>query len=604
MIGIAITDGHGAIRHINEAFAKITGYGVVDIEDGQLCVTALMEPPSHAALREAMVQADPQLLDQVGPIEQLIAKGGERVPVVVELTMVTSGDTVADHRYTLSVVDLRPQRQREAELLEELARLRPYKSLVDSHPAPIFVKEYSDTRSGVYTIANPVCVAVMGFSTEQVIGHTDHDLFPDHVAKILRNHDREVLTKGEPVIVEEQTPDARTGGVIDVITVKIPLVDEQGRSQGIGGTTTDITTQKELTRQLSALIDALPDRMFRMDIAGVYRDCRNSREANSPVRCEQIIGSNIRDSVLPEEIQEQTLAAVRVAVAEDRLHEFEYEQGGESGRRRFEARFVKSGSDEAMVLVRDITDATQTRRDLEMANMALKLVNRELRKFAYVASHDLQEPLRTVLSYIDLLERHYGQAFDDRGNKWLRYIVTSARRMRQLLDDLLEYSQVGQLRELRLLDSNQIVRELVADLSDEVERLGGTVEIGTLPAVVANETELRQIFYNLISNALKFRRTDLVPLVHIWAEPERDGWTFTVKDNGIGIDPGHHKRIFEVFQRLHTHDEYEGTGIGLALVKKIVEGRGGQILVRSRTGQGSEFRFTLPVSPQSERIQG
>jgi light-regulated signal transduction histidine kinase (bacteriophytochrome) len=226
--------------------------------------------------------------------------------------------------------------------------------------------------------------------------------------------------------------------------------------------------------------------------------------------------------------------------------------------------------------------------------------NMELEQFAYVASHDLQEPLRMVASYTQLLAQRYRDRLDADAHDFIAYAADGATRMQSLINDLLAYSRVGTRGEpLRPADSDTICEEAIRNLQAAIEESGAVVARNPLPRVVADATQLRQLLQNLISNALKFRSPE-PPRVHISAERNGSDWRFSVRDNGIGIDPEHAQRIFVLFQRLHNRAEYPGTGIGLAICKKIVERHGGRIWVESEPGNGATFSFTLPDSrPQT-----
>jgi light-regulated signal transduction histidine kinase (bacteriophytochrome) len=221
--------------------------------------------------------------------------------------------------------------------------------------------------------------------------------------------------------------------------------------------------------------------------------------------------------------------------------------------------------------------------------------NEDLQQFAYVASHDLQEPLRMVTSYVQLLAKRYGGKLDVDANEFIDFAVDGAIRMRKLINDLLTYSRVGmQGKELSATDSEEVLAESVNDLKVTIEENGALVTHDPLPTVMADRPQLGQLFQNLIGNAIKFRR-DEPPRIHISASRNGNGWTFSVKDNGIGIAPEYSERIFIIFQRLHSRQEYAGTGIGLAICKKIVERHGGHIWVESEVGKGATFCFSLPA---------
>lgn len=222
--------------------------------------------------------------------------------------------------------------------------------------------------------------------------------------------------------------------------------------------------------------------------------------------------------------------------------------------------------------------------------------NAELEQFAYVSSHDLQEPLRMVTSYAQLLERRYRSQFDEDGLEFLHYIVDGAKRMRQLIDDLLSFSRVGtQAKALSPVSSEAALNAALANLSLSISESGAEIKREPLPVVLADQSQLTQLFQNLIANAIVYRRADEPPRIQIRAEKKDRQWQFAVKDNGIGIAPEHHERIFVIFQRLHGRGEYPGTGIGLAICKKIAERHGGRIWVESEVGKGSIFYFLLPA---------
>jgi len=242
----------------------------------------------------------------------------------------------------------------------------------------------------------------------------------------------------------------------------------------------------------------------------------------------------------------------------------------------------------------DITERKAAEHALHEAHEELKRSNAELEQFAYVASHDLQEPLRMVSSYTQLLQRRYREKFDDDANEFMGYIVDGAARMKQLIEDLLAYSRVGTRgKEFRPVEMEAALRRAVANLRAAISESHATVSNDPLPAVEADDVQIAQLFQNLIGNALKFR-SQSVPRVHVSVTSTESEHQFAVADNGIGIEPQYFERIFMVFQRLHSKGEYPGTGIGLAICKKVVERHGGRIWVESRPGEGTTFRFTLP----------
>jgi PAS domain S-box-containing protein len=248
--------------------------------------------------------------------------------------------------------------------------------------------------------------------------------------------------------------------------------------------------------------------------------------------------------------------------------------------------------------IHDITDRNQAREDLERAAAELRRSNTELEQFAYIASHDLQEPLRMVASYTQLLERRYAAQLDGTAREFIGYAVDGAKRMQAFITGLLRYSRVGtEPQVLEEVDLREVFDVAVANLRIAIEESAATVQSRDLPVVQGDPRQLTQLFQNLIGNALKFRKPEVPPQVEVFAESDGDFWRISVKDNGIGLDPRFYERVFIIFQRLHTRDEYEGTGLGLAICKKIVERHGGRIWVESKEGEGATFSFTLPMQP-------
>ena len=246
-------------------------------------------------------------------------------------------------------------------------------------------------------------------------------------------------------------------------------------------------------------------------------------------------------------------------------------------------------------LVYNITDRKKSDQQMLQLTEDLKRSNQELEQFAYVASHDLQEPLRAVTSYTQLLAQRYQGNLDAKADKYINHIVDGATRMQQLINDLLAYSRLGtQGKKFELADCNAAVQQSLRNLQIAIAEKKAVIACDEMPTVMADESQLVQLFQNLIANSIKFCRQD-IPLIDIAARRRENEWLFYVRDNGIGIDPEYADRIFIIFQRLHGRREYPGTGIGLAMCKRIVERHGGRIWVESQEGKGATFCFTIPI---------
>jgi PAS domain S-box-containing protein len=261
---------------------------------------------------------------------------------------------------------------------------------------------------------------------------------------------------------------------------------------------------------------------------------------------------------------------------------------------------VSDESGHTFCVARDVTARRRAEAALQQAFDDLRLRNRELQDFAFVASHDLQEPLRKIRAFSDRLLARYSAALDEQGRDYLVRSGQAAARMQVLIDDLLAYSRVNSRgKPFGEVDLGQVVGSVLDDLEARLEASGGAVEVGTLPRIQADATQLRQMLQNLIANALKFRAPDRAPLVRIHAEQrqlegERPGWAVIIEDNGIGFEQKYAERIFGPFQRLHGRQEYEGTGIGLAIVRRIVERHRGTVEAEGRPGEGARFVVILP----------
>jgi two-component system NtrC family sensor kinase len=239
-------------------------------------------------------------------------------------------------------------------------------------------------------------------------------------------------------------------------------------------------------------------------------------------------------------------------------------------------------------------------RHLEKVNRKLDIANQELEQFAYFAAHDLQEPLRMVASYSQLLQRRYARSLDEQGNQFVAYCVEGAQRMDRMVTDLLRYARATSTEEEvhEPVDFNTVVERALANLQGAIEESNAEVRRDPLPILCIEQTRIQQLFQNLIGNAIKYRREGVPPIISIQAERTENDWVFSVRDNGIGIDPENLDKVFDVFKRFHQ-EKYSGTGLGLAICQKMVERYGGRIWVESELHQGSSFRFTLPANLES-----
>ena len=245
---------------------------------------------------------------------------------------------------------------------------------------------------------------------------------------------------------------------------------------------------------------------------------------------------------------------------------------------------------------KDTAEIIQAAKNLSHSNQQLQHVNKQLESFAYTVSHDLQEPLRSISMFAQLLDEEHRDSLTVEAQEYLSYIVDSATRMQSLIHDVLDYSRAGKNEQTWLkTDLNQLLDGVIIDLQGIIQQTQATIVVKELPTIVVNPTEIHQLFSNLIANSLKFR-SKKKPLIEITSVLQNNQWLITVKDNGIGIEPQYQHKIFKAFKRLHSQEQYSGNGIGLAICQKIVESHQGRIGVKSQLGKGSKFYFTLPQS--------
>jgi signal transduction histidine kinase len=363
-----------------------------------------------------------------------------------------------------------------------------------------------------------------------------------------------------------RTRSARTDAVILSELISQDTIDEQRRVFGIISALVLL-----VAAMLSALLVTLVGR-----ITGSLAALRSGTAAVGGGDLEYRIGAMPGDELgqLGESFDQMTERVQSVTVSKDRLEQ-------------------------------EVQVRRQAEQDLIRRTKELSRSNAELEQFAYVASHDLQEPLRMVASYTQLLKRRYEGRLDADADDFIGYAVEGATRMQSLIEDLLEYSRISTRgKDPEPLDAEGALEDAVRNLRATIEETGAIVTHDPLPTVMVDPTQMTQLLQNLIGNAVKFRREDDTPRVDVSVQRDEDIWRFAVRDNGIGIDPQYFDRVFTVFQRLHARQEYDGSGIGLSICKRIVQRHGGRIWIESEPGTGSTFFFTLPGAPGKDFEQG
>ncbi len=356
--------------------------------------------------------------------------------------------------------------------------------------------------------------------------------------------------------------------------------------------------------QLAAIVQSSGDAIMSKNLDGTITSWNPGAERTFGYAAEEALGKPMLMIFPPERKKEEPQIFDRICNGEAVGH-FETERLRKDGVRihaSVSISPIRNSSGQivaASTIVRDITENKRVESEMRRMLIELERSNQELQQFAYVASHDLKEPLRAVTGCVQLLRQQYAPKLDERGQEFINHAVGGALRMQQLIDGLLSYSRLDQQdAELQMVDFTGIVERARSNLETAIEESGARLVIGSMPSVKCHAGQMVQLFQNLLGNAVKFRG-DLPAEIHVGAQRKDDAWLFSVRDNGIGIEPEFRERVFGLFQRLHTRRKYAGTGIGLAICRKIVERHHGKIWVDSEEEGGAIFYFTLPDQPSS-----
>jgi len=479
-----------------------------------------------------------------------------------------------------------------------------YRMLLDSiRDYAIFLLDLD----GVVTSWNAGAERIKGYTAAEIVGQrysrffTDDDIREGRPAEILR------LTAATGRHEEQGIRVRKDGSQFRASLTFTALRDSAGELQGFAELSHDLSERTASEARYRGLLEAAPDAMVVVNQAGEIVLLNVQAEQQFGYRRDELIGQQVTN-IIPVGFAERIISDGTRTAAEALAQEIGTgielvalrNDGSE-----FPIEIMLSPLDTAegrlvTAAIRDISVRKAAELTLAQSIESLSRSNEELEQFAYVASHDLQEPLRMVSSYTQLLGRRYAGQLDSDADEFISYAVDGAARMQRLIQDLLSYSRVGtKAQDMVTASSEAALERALHDLRGAIEESGAQVTHDALPDVLADERQLAQLFQNLIGNGIKYQSGN-VPEIHISvADESSDMCIFSVRDNGIGIDAQYSKKIFGMFQRLHGRDEYAGTGIGLAICKKIVERHGGTISVDSQPGQGSTFSFALPRSERN-----
>ena len=519
-----------------------------------------------------------------------------------------------------------------------------FKTLIEN--SPLGITRFD--RNLRYVFINSAGANIMGFPQEKYIGKTYNEIgTPEELLSTVEPLLKRIFKTGKPENFEFTIPGPE--GLKYYESRNIPEFDENGNVKSVLAVAADITQQKkaqdvlkeahdtlelkvrERTKELKKsnkqlkkeieerknaeealkeseerfkiLFEYAPDPYFLTDMEGNFLGGNKAAERLINFKKEEIIGKNLLELGL--------LTGDQVTNALDLLSR--NIEGFATGPEEFiltrkDGKKIPveitgypieiRGQKLVLGMARDISERKKSEEKLKETIHELKRSNDELQQFAYITSHDLQEPLRTIASFTQLLERRYKNKLDADADEFIDFIVDAATRMKEMIQGLLDYSRIGTRGgEFNFTDIEEVLTTVLSNLHAAIMESGAKITYDKLPSVIADRNQLIQVFQNLISNAIKFKREGVAPEIHISAikNEKKEEFIFSVSDNGIGLEHQYKDKIFEVFKRLHTIDEYKGAGIGLAISKKIIERHGGRIWVESELGNGSTFYFTLPV---------
>ncbi|PCR90543.1 PAS domain S-box protein [Natrinema ejinorense] len=464
-------------------------------------------------------------------------------------------------------------------------QLEQYERIIETIEDGIYVLD----ENGRFTMVNEAYTDLTGYDRDELIG-SHASLVADEAVMDLA--ERIVANESDEPTIETEI-ETKSGDWCPIEATVTSLTTAETGCERIG-VVRDITERRERQRRLEAseqryrtLAENFPNGIVALfDDELRYTAAGGQLLGKMGIEEETAIGKTIYERYpddLVEAIEPRFLAALDG-------EEQSFELSHNDRELRAHTLPVRTGDEvtAGMLVVQDITERTEYQRKLEESN-------KRLERFAYAASHDLQEPLRMVTSYLQLIEHRYAADLDEDGQEFIDYAVDGAERMREMIDGLLAYSRVETQGEpLEPVDLEAVLDDVREDLQFRITEQDADITVDSLPRVVGDSSQLRQVFQNLLSNAIEYCGED-PPRIHVSAERTGDEWVISVRDEGIGIDPKDQDRIFQVFQRLHSHEEHPGTGIGLALCQRIVERHGGEIRVDSASGEGATFSLTLPA---------
>ena len=588
----------GKITDVNLATESVTGYSRDDLIGTDF--SDYFTEPEKARAGYQQVFQNGKVLDY--PLE-IKHKNGKITPILYNASVYLdeSGSVVGVFASARDITEVK-----KAE--EEIQKLA---NIVESSEDAIISK----TFDGIITSWNKGAEILYGYSQDEIIGKNISILIPTDLKEEYKQFTNQIL-RGERVYHYERERIRKDGQVIDVALTLSPIFDLSGKLVGISTIARDISLHKQADKKLEyankynrSLIEASVDPLVTIGPDGKITDVNLATESVTGYSRDDLIGTDFSDYFTePEKAKEGYQQVFQNGKVLDYPLEIKH-KNGQITPVLYNASVYTDDNDKIIgvfAAARDITELKKAENKLKEYHDTLEekvkkrteelaISNAELEHFAYVTSHDLREPLRMITSFLQLLERRYSANLDQDANEFIGFAVDGAKRLDDMINDLLEYSKVNRKEQVfRSVNLEKVLESALINLIIPTEENNAVIDHDPLPTVYGDEKLLVQLFQNLIGNAIKYHGQE-PPKIHISSIKENNQYIISIKDNGIGIESQHLERIFTIFQRLHRNDEYEGTGIGLAITQKIVHQHNGNIWVESEQGKGSTFYFTIPI---------
>lgn len=581
---IVLVNKEGKISYINSQTEKLFGYTRIELI-GQLVEILIPEryTQKHPDFRSMFFTSPSVRSMGVGRELFALKKDKTEFPIEIGLNPIV---TVDGTMVLASIIDI-TERKKAEERLRLVVEAAPNAMVLVNH-------------EGIITLVNKQTEILFGYDRPDLIGKKIETLLPERFA----DHHPEHRTRFF------KTPQTRSMGAgFDLfarkkngseVQVEIGLNPiEAADGQLVLASIIDISDRKKAEERFRLVVESAPNAMILINHEGVITLVNKQTEALFGYARNELIGKKL-EILIPERFAGHS-------THRDAFFQKPQTRAMGIGRDLFAKR--KDGTEvqveiglnpieapEGQLVLASIIDITERKmQEITMKKQVeLEIKNKELEQFAYVASHDLQEPLRTVSNYMQIFEEDYLEQLDDNAMKYIRSVNNATKRMSMLVKGLLDFARLGRDRRLVYVDCNKLINNVLSDLQTMIKSSNAVIIVDDLPSLNLYEIEIGQLFQNLITNAIKFQKKGNTPEVRISSVKVNEKWQLSVKDNGIGISPTHFRRIFDIFQRLHPGSGYEGNGIGLANCKKIVELHQGEIWVESTLGEGTSFNFTIP----------